>query len=48
MIDEEDSHMFPLGMCHIGQKQLTDDPLQQKLKDPKLAEYFGRMQFDNV
>ena len=23
-IDEEDSHMFPLDMRHIGQKQLTD------------------------
>jgi hypothetical protein len=34
-IDEEDSHMFPLDMHHIGQKQLTDDPLQRKLKEPK-------------
>jgi hypothetical protein len=32
-IDEEDSHMFPLDMCHIRQKQLTDEPLQQKLKE---------------
>ncbi len=47
-IDEEDSHMFPLDMHHIGKKQLTDKPLQQKLKDPKLAEYFGWMQFNNV
>jgi hypothetical protein len=47
-IDEEDSHMFPLDMHHIGQKQLTDEPLQQNLKDPKLVEYFGWMQFDNV
>jgi hypothetical protein len=47
-IDEEDSHMFSLDMRHIGQKQLTDKPLQQKLKDSKLAEYFGQMQFDNV
>ncbi len=27
-IDEEDSHMFLLDMRHIGQKQLTDKPLQ--------------------
>jgi hypothetical protein len=39
-MDEEDSHMFPLNMRHIGQKQLTVKPLQQKLKDPKLEEYF--------
>jgi hypothetical protein len=47
-IDEEDSHMFLLDMRHIGQKQLKNKPLQQKLKDPKLAEYFGQMQFNNV
>ncbi len=47
-IDDENSHMFPLDMCHIGKKQLTDKPLQRKLKDPRLAEYFGRMQFNNV
>jgi hypothetical protein len=40
--------MFPLDMHHIGQKQLTDKPLQQKLEYPKLAEYFGWMQFKNV
>jgi hypothetical protein len=40
--------MFPLDMCCIRSKQLTDKLLQRKLKDPKLAEYFGWMQFDNV
>ncbi len=29
MIDEEDSHMCPLDMHHIGQKQLTNKPLQR-------------------
>jgi hypothetical protein len=27
-IDEEYSHMLPVDMCHIEQKQLTDKPLQ--------------------
>ncbi len=47
-IDDKDSHMFPLDMHQIGKKQLTDELLQQKLKDKKLKEYFGKMQFDNV
>ncbi len=47
-IDDKDSHMFPLNMCHIGKKQLTDKPLPQKLNDPMLAEYVGQIQFDNV
>jgi hypothetical protein len=43
MIDEESSHMFPLDMRHIGQKQLTGQTTLTKLNDPMLAEYFGQM-----
>jgi hypothetical protein len=35
-------------MRHIGKKQLMDELLQQKLKDPMPKEYFGKMQFVNV
>jgi hypothetical protein len=47
-MDRDESHMFALNMRQILKEQLTDKKLQEKLKDKKKQDVFGKQQYDNI
>ncbi len=47
-MDRDENHMFPLNMRQILKEQLTDEKLQEKLKDKKKQDDFGKQQYDNI
>jgi hypothetical protein len=47
-MDRDKNHMFPLNMHQILKEQVTDEKLQEKIKDKKKRDDFGKQKYDNI
>jgi hypothetical protein len=47
-MDRDENHMFPLDMRQILKEQVMDEKLQEKLKDKKRRDDFGKQKYDNI